>query len=264
MKKTLIICALVAGSLSAYSQGELTFNARQSDVYIHIYAPQLSSPSTEIVGDANSQVGVVADNYWYNGTDANVFNTAVNTGTTGGPTVYTGGAIGNTHTANPTAAGAYHYNNGSDYTVELFAAAGLNVASSALQPVTQYVTTIATSSSVGGNFKPITVASDPGIPGAANGQGTIMLVAWYNGGVTPSGQSQATLNAQLIADQGGAGPWGADVPDNMGNLYESGAATPPFPEGLQSFSLVVGTVPEPSTIALGVIGASTLLFRRRK
>jgi hypothetical protein len=51
--------------------------------------------------------------------------------------------------------------------------------------------------------------------------------------------------------------------DNLTGLYVSGAGTPPPLEGLESFSLTTA-VPEPSTIALGVIGASTLLFRRRK
>jgi len=37
-------------------------------------------------------------------------------------------------------------------------------------------------------------------------------------------------------------------------------ATPPNMTGLQGFNLV----PEPSTIALGILGASALLFRRRK
>jgi len=39
------------------------------------------------------------------------------------------------------------------------------------------------------------------------------------------------------------------------------ASTLPVPQGLTSFNLVV---PEPSTIALGVIGGLVLLFRRRK
>jgi hypothetical protein len=36
-----------------------------------------------------------------------------------------------------------------------------------------------------------------------------------------------------------------------------------LPAGLESFSLTAA-VPEPSTIALGVMGASALLFRRKK
>jgi hypothetical protein len=263
MKKTLVISALCVGAISGYSQGTLTFANRLSDVTVHIYAPQVATPSVETTGDANSAVGVSADIYYYNGTDANVFNTAANTATSGGPTVYTGGAIGNTSAGNPIAAGAYHYNNGSDYTVELFAAAGLNAAASSLQPVSQYVSTIYTSSTLGGVFKNVSVAGDPGIPGAASGTATIELVAWYNGGVLPAGQTQATLSAQLTADEGGAGPYGMSLLDNLTGLYEGGAGTPPNMEGLQSFSLV-NAVPEPSTIALGVIGASAFLFRRRK
>lgn len=40
--------------------------------------------------------------------------------------------------------------------------------------------------------------------------------------------------------------------------------TPPNLVGLTSFALTASAVPEPSTIALGVMGLSVLLFRRRK
>jgi hypothetical protein len=258
MKKTLIIGALCVGAVSAYSQGTVNFYDRQTDMTIHIYAPQLATPSVETTGMANSAVGVTAD----------ILDVGGNI-TTGGSTVYTGGAIGNTATANQTAAGAYHYNNGSDYTVELYAAPGLNAASSALQPVSQYQSTVYTSATLGGAFKSLTVATDPGIPSTLpSGQATIALVAWYNGGVNiPTASapiSQTILSAQLAADEGGAGPYGISPLDSITGLGGSGSPPAATPDmlGLQSFSLV--TTPEPSTIALGVIGASSLLFRRRK
>ena len=127
MKKPLIIIALLAGSLSAYAQGFINFADREPDMTIHIYAPQLANPSQQVYGDANASTGVPADIYTYNGVDQDVFNTGVvGSVTTGGSTVYTGGAIGNTNPGNPTPAGAYNYNNGSDFTVELYAAVGSN------------------------------------------------------------------------------------------------------------------------------------------
>jgi hypothetical protein len=263
MKKTLIISALLVGSLSAYSQGTLGFLDRQSDIVVHIFAPQLLNPSVETTGDQGLATGtavggVTADIYQNNTTDLNYGGTSVQGAgvsgfaNTGGTTVYTGGAIGNTASGFATPAGLYNYNNGSDYTVQLWAAPGLNAAASALVPVTQYTTVIYTSATLGGAFKNATPAPDPGIPSAST-SATIELVAWYNGGVG------LTYAAALAAGD----PTGASPLDNITGLYTSGAGTPPNMEGLESFSLVIPT-PEPSTIALGVIGASTLLFRRRK
>jgi hypothetical protein len=251
MKKTLIIGALVAGTLSAYSQGTINFLDRQSDMTIHIFAPQLLTPTVETMGNqglpvsGSSTLGVSTD----------ALSSGGNT-TYGGATVYTGGAIGNTLAANPTAAGLYHYNNGSDYTVELYAAPGANAAASALQPVSQYTTIIYTSSTLGGIFKNVIPGSDPGLSGAAfGGTATVALYAWYNGGtgLSYSAALQAgdpTGISDLITLTG------------LGNPTASPPVTAPDLIGLTSFSLV--TTPEPSTIALGVIGASAFLFRRRK
>jgi hypothetical protein len=50
----------------------------------------------------------------------------------------------------------------------------------------------------------------------------------------------------------------------LGGVNPTTGAIVPTPDlsGLQSFNLRV--VPEPSTIALGVLGAAALLYRRRK
>jgi len=271
MKKTLITAALLVGTLSAYPQGTVFFFDRQSDMTIHIFAPQLATPGVETTGDQGLPLGtaingVTPDIYLNNGSDGNYAGGSTQgagtTGvfTTGGTTVYTGGAIGNTLSGFATPAGAYNYNNGSDYTVQLYAAPGNNVALSALLPVTQYVTTIATSSTTGGAFKNVSPPSDPGIPNtaASGGLATIALYAWYNGGT----------GLTLAAAQAAGDPWGVSPLDNLGGLGNLGTPASQTADmiGLESFSLVVPAVatPEPSTIALGVIGASTLLFRRRK
>jgi len=279
MKKTLIAVSLIVGTLSAYPQGTVFFLDRQSDVTIHIFAPQVATPGVETTGDQGAPIGsatagVTPDLYDNNNSDGNYAGGSTQGAgtsgviTTGGSTVYTGGAIGNTLAGFATPAGAFNYNNGSDYTVELYAAPGNNVALSALSAVSQYVSTMVTSSTTGGTWKTITVNSDPGIPNTASGLATIALYAWYNGGVAPTSLTGAQLTAQLAADQNPAtaAPWGASPTDNLGSLGGVGgppAATTGDMIGLESFSLIVPT-PEPSTIALGVIGASTSLFRRRK
>jgi len=263
MKKTLIIGALLAGSLSAYSQGTINYFDRLSDVTVHIFAPQLLTPTVETTGNQGLATGtavggVTADIYQNNTTDGNYGGGSLQgagvagTATTGGATVYTGGAIGNTAAGFATPAGLYNFNNGSDYTVQLWAETNGTPAS--LSPVTQYTTIIYTSATLGGAFKNLTVATDPGIPNSAGGSATIALVCWYNGGVGLS--YTAAYNA---GDPTGMSP--LDTISALGGTGSPPNATPNL-EGLESFSLA--EIPEPSTIALGVIGASTLLFRRRK
>jgi hypothetical protein len=119
-----------------------------------------------------------------------------------------------------------------------------------------------TSSLSGGAFKNISVQPDPGIPSTGDDNRTVVtfaLYVWYNGG------AGLTLAQALAAGD----PWGVSSPVNINNLGGTlldGNLGPPlvYPdlEGLESFSLSV--VPEPATIALGIIGASTFLFRRRK
>jgi len=260
MKKTLIIGALLVGSLSAYSQGNVTYADRLSDVTLHIFAPQLLTPGLEVTGDQGLATGtavggVAADIYANNTTDGNYAGGSVaqagvaGTFTTGGSQVYTGGAIGNTAAGFATPAGLYNFNNGSDYTVQLWAAGGSNNAPlSALSPVTQYTSVIYTSATLGGAFHNVSTFSggDPGIPNSANGLATIALVCWYNGGVG------LTYAAALAAGD----PTGISPLDNIAALGNVGSPSNPTPdmEGLESFSLAEVT-PEPSTIALGVIGA---------
>lgn len=81
--------------------------------------------------------------------------------------------------------------------------------------------------------------------------GTMAIAAWASTGVDGAATTLATAQADGYA-------WGFST---------TGALTPnaspgPIPADIEGFSL--GTVPEPSTIALGVMGASALLFRRRK
>jgi len=248
------LCVLCRGAYRPLARHDHLFGqpARCHNTYL---CSTINSPNVEVTGNANSAIGVRADVYYNNGIDVNIFNAQPNTATSGGPTIYTGGAIGNTNTGNPTAAGAYSYNNGSDYTVELYAAPGFNAGASALVPVSQYTSYIITSSVLGGFFKSFFLDNDPGVP-FAGADATVALFAWYNGGVSSIGLSQTTLSAQLAADQTSGMPWGRSPLDNVGPLgSESPPEGPPIPpadlQGLQSFSLTTLVVlPEPATQTL--------------
>jgi hypothetical protein len=90
---------------------------------------------------------------------------------------------------------------------------------------------------------------------------SVALAAWNNEGGTVTSLAAAQA---ANANSPGSDPWG------ISNVAQTGALTTPpatgvaLPTTLESFALGVTTTPEPSTIALGVMGASALLFRRRK
>jgi hypothetical protein len=170
-----------------------------------------------------------------------------------------------------------------------------------LSPVTQYKSTFydgVTGAGVGYFIQANPAAPDPGIPGtgfigtiSSRHTGTPYLgnnaaaavVAWFNGG------GQFTT---LAAAQAASVPWGQSAIFEINGLTEpysvmyqdsdnNSSATPQntltylngydgnalggsgAETALQSFSLTA-PVPEPSTIALGVMGACAFLARRRK
>jgi hypothetical protein len=94
---------------------------------------------------------------------------------------------------------------------------------------------------------------DVTVPGVAAGtSASVIIRAWIGADyATALATGTAGESAPLtIAGLGGVNP-------------QTGAIVPtPDLAGLQPFNLV--TVPEPSTIALGVLGAAALLYRRRK
>src|SRR5256885_12353252 len=102
------------------------------------------------------------------------------------------------------------------------------------------------------------------IPGAIAGTSVqLQVYAWFNGGQyatyaaalaagVATGFSPAFTSAPLGGDPGGGG---LTIPDP--NIVGNAAPI----NNMQSFKV---NVPEPSTIALGVLGAAALLFRRRR
>jgi len=174
---------------------------------------------------------------------------------------------------------------------------------SALNPISQYITTFkntGTSANAGFLISP-TITGDPGIPGTgyltvvtthnqlylAN-NAAVALAAWYNAGGTIG--SLYGTPAEILAGASYASPaadsaMGLKVPygisavfmdtglgepasvNSAANVNNGNASSPTDMSnggsgGFTSFSLIL--VPEPSTIALCVLGACAFLARRRK
>jgi hypothetical protein len=92
------------------------------------------------------------------------------------------------------------------------------------------------------------LATVSGVP--EGGNAAVAIAGWYNAGGTITSLAKA---------QAAGVPWGVS---NLGtaDALGGGPIAPSSPTGLDSFSLV----PEPGTVALGVVGASAFLFHRRK
>jgi len=102
-----------------------------------------------------------------------------------------------------------------------------------------------------GAAAPYTSAVNVDVPGSTpGGSATFRLRAWVGG----ASYDAATTSRGESADF---------AVSNLGGTPASGPPiTPPRLNGLQTFALI--PIPEPSTIALGVLGAAALLIRRRK
>jgi len=120
---------------------------------------------------------------------------------------------------------------------------GAGGALTALTPITTFRT---------GAAAPYLSAVTVDVPGTTpGGSATFVLKAWVGGASYDAATSTRGQSAQFtVANLGGTPASGPPI-------------TPPSLNGLQSFALTP-VVPEPSTIALGVLGAAALLIRRRK
>jgi len=229
MKKALTVMALLAGAASVYSQGLVSMSDYGTPFNIQVFNQQSLAASTVPVSyggyTGNEEMGQSANPNLY----------------TAGSTVYAAGSA-----------------LGTGYDVELLAAPGASQPFSSLVPTAPVITTWY--EAAGGN----PTASYNGmwqsavnatISGAAIGTtATVAIAAWNNEG--------GTVNT-LAAAQAAGDPWGVSSAANTSSLGGAGGGFPPnLPTSILSFSLA--TVPEPSTIALGVIGASTFLLRLRR
>jgi len=265
MKKSLTVVALLAGAVSVYSQGSVLFNdyvQGTSGFAIHIWSPQLGAPGTELTG--NSSTPFVA-----NGAAGDLGDSPVGT-----QTGYTGVRIGGGGTAptsgpTPTTDPA-GYANGDNFSVELYAGAGTLSSFSSLNPIPATLGPIADGSD-GANYAglfltgaTVTLNGTGGTPSVLAGAAvTFALAAWYNndGQITTLAAAEAAgvpcgwspVGTESVGGAGGGAP--LNLP-GAGDSYTTAG-------GITSFSLITAT-PEPSTIALGVIGASAFLMRLRR
>jgi hypothetical protein len=225
MQKSLTVITLLAGAVGVYAQGQLNW----SD-YVNAGADSFDitvwSPQVATPG-------------------TQLFGDGPSDVPAGTQTGYTGTPLG----GSAVGSGPTGYGNGNNYSIALYAANGAGQPASALTAVTGASTTFSASGyagswdSAGGVV--VTVGQVP-----VGGTGTFQLQAWYNGGGT-------LTYAQAVA---AGDPAGSSALTDI--TLGSAIAAPVSLNPITSFSIT--SVPEPSTIALGVIGASTFLMRLRR
>ena len=237
MKKNLIVLGLtLAGATGVFGQGSVTLNPHGGvgSVDFHIYGPE-------------------ADNSRVSG---NVSTTYANTAHAGefppGTAVYDGGLIG----GNNVGTGTYQQANGAAYEVELAGVQGTGPVGTAnlIPSSTENFQTTLSGAGGTGNAGWFT-AEQIVIPGTSSvnaDTAEMQIYAWYEGSA-----AQYTSYANAVA---------AGVPAGFSDPFSGGTSAPPntgaLLTGARSFNLTSAT-PEPSTIALGIMGASAFLLRRR-
>jgi len=260
MKKLIVLSSLTLISIGAYAQGTVVFSDYEpgNDVF-HIYSPIFPGDTTEVIGNSTTAYSSPSD---YGG-DFPVGGTVT---TLGGNsvTIATGNFAGATMLGGTSggATGTLNYTQGSQFTVQLLAAAGLNQSLGSLSPVSGATSSFYTTPAVAAGL--FTGNPTIAIPGANNYQATVAVAAWWNDNGTITSLAQAEITPGEV--------WGIGNTVNLTQLGEPGSITGGTPGtaenlyGLESFSLQTtpSTTPEPSMIALGLIGVGGFLARRRK
>jgi len=261
MKKFVTSIVLLAGAASVYSQGQVNYTdynpGATTGFNIHIWSPQTGSPGVETTGNSTTP---------FTTTPTGLAGDAP-TGTSAPG--YTGSLIGGAGTATGPN-GTLDYTDGDSFSVELYYAAGNTVATGfgSLSPLASTLGTMA-DGAFGSTYAGMYFPSGSGlatIPGvAASGTATFAIAAWFNGGGTYPTLAAAQAAGSAVAPFGWS-PLGAEAigGGNVAPPLLPGLGNPNnVAGGITSFSLV-SAVPEPSTIALGVIGASAFLMRLRR
>jgi hypothetical protein len=178
---------------------------------------------------------------------------------------YNGTKLGGTTTGAPTGTPTANVGKGDDWTVALYGNAGSGDAASTLtectvsgSPGTFATATFAdgTTDKKLGTWYSGTIAAIPGTTGGGQAA-TLQLYAWYNNGGT------VTSYAASVAANGVNGK---SALENLASTGGPETGLPPaLPGNIPAFpAFIVSGVPEPSTIALGVMGASGMLLRLRR
>jgi hypothetical protein len=235
MKKTLTVMTLLAGAVSVYSQGAVAmndYNGGSAGFEIQVFTAQSLLNSTVPIVDGIyagfEEQGQTSNSYLANP----------------GSTVY--------HTGAPLGPG---------YSIGLLALDGGGAL--LYSQLTSVVTLSSPINSWYNNATSVTGGDNYGIwntPAVATVAGlattaSVAIAAWQNSGAAGAATTLAEAQADGYA-------WGLSNIETA-NLATGDNSPGYLPSTITSFSLAQ-TVPEPSTIALGVIGASALLFRRRK
>jgi len=293
MKKIAIISLLSLCAAGAYAQGTLIFTDSLAGDNAQIYSPNTANPGVSTKGNTSAQLPAGTQSY----PSANF--TPIG-GSTGTGLNY---AYGNQFTVQvywmPGTVNTTYVNATSTHLASVYATlltpkaaysgqdvSGNDIGQGLGNPSPSYIGTLATTSNPGagflqsgsqdqsgGLFGTQQTLDDWNNDGAADYSAVVALACWYNAG--------NTINSLSAASIAGV-PYGISLPVQFGvnglnQLAESGAieslyagktepaGTPNAPLWT-SFSLVGGTVsiPEPSTIALGVLGVCAFLARRRK
>ena len=253
MKKTLLILAALTLAQVAFSQGTIVFNNRGGGT--------TSTASTAAPGTVLAPI--------YNADPADpthrISGNTVN-GRPGGNTSY-GAALrlDGGGTGNPS---------GGNWTAQLWAVAGSSAlsADAAAAAGSPFAPLRNSANADRATFRTTFLTDD--MHGTINQPSQPMIVD----GVTANGPNTVTFQMRVWDTKGGTINTWADVLANPGvfrgysdlfqNAFSLGGTevppnTPPFMQGLTSFNVFI--VPEPSVIALGVLGAGCLfLLRRRK
>jgi len=275
MKKLVTTIALLAGAASVYSQGVVLYNDYNpgaNGFNIHIYSPNPASPFVEQTGNSTllmSTSSVLAG-------DAPV----------GTSTGYGGVAIGGGDWSGPAGqvtpgTAATGYLNGANFDVELYAAAGTvgtfsTGTFSAIPSTKAYLGGDPVSGSYGSSYAGMYFGSGAlglkvqfggtgGTAGAptvgAGSPVTLAIAAWYNDAGTVNDLATA-INDGYVSGVSPVGTMNTAANTGPFNTLPGLGDTYTTAGGITSFSLV--EAPEPSTIALGVIGASAFLMRLRR
>lgn len=225
MKLTTILAALLMSATVAFSQGQIVFNNSVSgQVRARIYAPVATDPTRSRIGNGPTDVPAGTTDW--------------------------SDAVGLS---------------GTNYTVQLWG--GPTSATEAQLTLGGGNATANFRTGTAAGFINTPVGQAPSIAGVIGGQNAnIQLRAWdnLNGAITSWAAAMANplvargASPMFISDPLGGGP--ITPPNLVGQDLDPGPGVTRGP-GLLSFSLAV---PEPSIIALGVLGLGALLFRRRK
>jgi len=276
MKKTLVLITCLAGAVSGYSQGQVYMgDYANSDFQITIWSPQAGNPGLSLQGNSSAAFGTSHGTAADGGASSGTADFP--SGTQNG---YTGVPLGGVATG---ATSSSDYANSLLWSVQLYAGAGTGDAISALSPVSGTVANFYPNLSVQGYsglwFSTINATISTSTTGglsptgqsiaafgvAAGSPATLAIAAWYNGGGAYSSYN-AAVAAGVPAGLSTTGS--TDLQGGLGNnIPPPDLPAPGEPNtlagGITSFN-VFTTIPEPSTIALGVMGASALMLRLRR